>query len=96
MLWKKLCLKIFEEDLLSFLRLFVHRNTKAGVSSELIIPEQTNHTYSLSLSKVEKHYYDTLLVELQADLKTQSNDKENKIAMAAWIVRLRQTWCVFL
>lgn len=98
-----------KEVLLQFLNPFVHRNTKANVAKQLILPPQTDTTYLIPFQPIENHYYQDLLekaikdigppptktqpISWKADKSFESLKSVRFSKMASWLLRLRQTCC---
>ncbi|KAJ3211193.1 hypothetical protein HK099_008059 [Clydaea vesicula] len=110
--WSKLtkCLEkypeIFNPLFFEILRSFLHRNNKKSVENELILPLQTQTTYSLQFTKAEMHFYTLIKHECQKelselgcnnfdDLEGFSLEKRKEIlsVMRLWIRRLRHACC---
>ncbi|KAI8903934.1 SNF2 family N-terminal domain-containing protein [Powellomyces hirtus] len=98
-IWQRLQEPINRGLFYDTLRRFMHRNTKANVSTELTIPAQHARTLHLDFSKVERTWYDQLydemIAEVRATPKRASDGAEDVRAstMSLWLLQLRQTCC---
>ncbi|KAJ3384193.1 hypothetical protein HDU84_003097 [Entophlyctis sp. JEL0112] len=87
----------------------MHRNTKASVQDELVLPQQTQYVVELEFSPVERDYYDEFYSQCIKELeklngeaigKHWSSDFQRKqyiekarSKMRSWLLQLRQMCC---
>ena len=90
--WKRIIDPINADDLMRFLRHFMHRNLKVAVESELKLPEQHEHTYFLDFSAIERHYYDDCVNKIKAKVSRETDEVEKRKHLASGLMKLRQIW----
>ncbi|KAJ6485956.1 SNF2 family N-terminal domain-containing protein [Mycena sanguinolenta] len=80
--WVRLAVPGYAEHFAAFFQSIAVRTTKASVTNELAIPQQTRYLVSIEMGRVERHVYDqnfeSILLELGLDARGVDVRGENK------------------
>ncbi|KAJ3150778.1 hypothetical protein HDU86_006287 [Geranomyces michiganensis] len=95
-IWHRLQQPAHRALLKDTLRQFMHRNTKANVAGELVLPPQSHKTLYLEFSRVERAWYNQLFDEMLYDdknLMQRAKGPDINQRRGLWLLQLRQTCC---
>jgi E3 ubiquitin-protein ligase SHPRH len=90
-LWQRLIEPVHRDDLLAFLRVYMHRSTKASVEHELSLPQQHEHVYFLHFTPAEQHLYDMEVQAATTRISACEDEDDKRTAMTSSFKSLRES-----